>query len=88
MQWKALKTWMEVNLRIYQADPDFKQTFIEDYQSALSLIRKCYGKANAKTRKMWEETLSRINDTLQKSGLEESESIRTDNHVSYNQVIP
>lgn len=81
-------TWMEVNLRIYQADPGFKQTFIEDYRHALSLIRECYHTANAQTRKMWEETLSRINDTLRKSGLENHESIQTENHVSYNQVIP
>lgn len=81
-------TWMEVNLRIYQENPEFKQTFIRDYHSARELIRECYGKANSKTRGLWKETLSRINDTLRRSGLEEYESIRTDNHVSYNQVIP
>ena len=79
-----LLTWMDVNLRIYRADSSFKDTYLKDYQNAVSLIRRSYEASGAEERRMWNETLALVNDMFRESGLAGQLTAQAAEPLAYN----
>ena len=79
-----LLTWMDVNLRIYRADSSFKDTYLKDYQNAVSLIRRSYEASGSEERRMWNETLALVNDMFRESGLAGQLTAQAAEPLAYN----
>lgn len=78
-------TWMDVNLLIYQVNPDFKSTFINDYLNAVSIIQQSCKNTNKKDQQVWDKVLSSVNDIFHQSGLDK-ELPETDEQLSCHEM--